>query len=286
MAGWNGSDRKGAAPVQPKVTAKKPSPIRGLIAGGAVVVLAAVAYFAFFSGGEEAQKVRSTKDRGKIKEVTPAAAPKYQEEVKVEKEKPKKPHYWEQPTTNGLTAAQIRKWKHVRVPPPSYTNNAMLLRPKSHYEIFETRAENEIAMLMTIEPGAGLVGSPNYGEAFKKEFLKSCETPIIVKEDDSEHDKQLKRDMIQTKIELRQRMADGEDICQIMTDARLEAMRLGQIKQEIESQAHDLFKEAKTEEDLDDSIAAANKMLESKGIAPIKMSPMLRRNLIRKMQNN
>ena len=275
--------------MQPKAKAKNPSPVRGIVAGALVVALAMVAYLLFFfSSAERPHRVEKAKKPARIKEVSPpppTAAPKdRQASPKPEKEKPKKMRYWEQPTTNGLTDAQIRKWKHVRVPPPSYTNNAMLLRPKSHFEIFDTRAENEIAMLLTIEPGTGLVGSPNYDEAFKKEFLKSCETPIVVKDDDSEHDKKLKRDMIQTKIELRQRMSDGEDICKIMADARLEAMRLGQIKQEIVGQAHELFKEAKTEEELDDSIAAANEMLESKGIAPIKMGPILRRNLIRKMQ--
>lgn len=44
--GWNGSGQKGATPVQPKVTAKKPSPWRGLLAGAIVVALAAAgAYF-------------------------------------------------------------------------------------------------------------------------------------------------------------------------------------------------------------------------------------------------
>ena len=53
MAGWNGSGMGGnSTPVKPKVTAKKPSPVRGLIAGGLVIVLAAIAYFAFFSGSD------------------------------------------------------------------------------------------------------------------------------------------------------------------------------------------------------------------------------------------
>ncbi len=74
--GWNGSGQKGTAPAQPKVTTKKPSPIRGLIAGGAVVVLAAVAYFAFFSGGEKPQDEKRERASSRIKEVKPAAAPK------------------------------------------------------------------------------------------------------------------------------------------------------------------------------------------------------------------
>ena len=40
MAGWNGSDLRGKTPVQPKVSAKKPSPWRVLVAGAIVVFLA------------------------------------------------------------------------------------------------------------------------------------------------------------------------------------------------------------------------------------------------------
>ena len=166
------------------------------------------------------------------------------------------------------------------MPPPSYTNNAMHLRPKEKYEIFDTYVENEIAMFMTMEPGDGLVGSPNYDEHSKKEFLKSCETPIIIDEKDDEYTKSLKQQMIQTKIELRQRMADDEDFCQIMADTRNEMMRLGQVKQQIEGEMHDMLKSASTREDIETSIAAANKLLEEKGIAPIKVSPIFIRRLM------
>ena len=71
--GWNGSDRRGNSTlVKPKGKyppseasfakqsgyrgAKKPSPVRGIVAGAVVVVLAAVAYFAFFSGSDLTQE--------------------------------------------------------------------------------------------------------------------------------------------------------------------------------------------------------------------------------------
>ena len=50
---WNGSGQKGVAPAKPKVAAKKPSPVRGVIAGLVVVAAVCVAYFAFFSGNEK-----------------------------------------------------------------------------------------------------------------------------------------------------------------------------------------------------------------------------------------
>lgn len=254
--------------------------------GGMVVLVAAVAWFVSTRNAdvEDTKEDKKSKISGTIKEVNPSIPVSRPVEPTEVKKKTKVP-YWELPTTNGLSEAQIRKWKHRRVPPPSYTNNAMRLRAKPEFEIFGTRAENEIAMLLTIEPGQGLVGSPNYGEHFRKEFMKSCETPIIINPEDSDYVKQLKKDMIATKIDLRQRMADGEDICKIMSDSHEEAMRLGLIKQEIEGQTRELLNSARTPEELEDSINAANLLLEQKGIAPIKISPIMKRNLLRKMSS-
>ena len=87
--GWNGSGG-GSTPVKQKGKyppseasfakqsgyrgAKKPSPVRGLIAGALVCVLAVGVYFAFFVGSERPKTERIEKDRGRIKEVKPAAA--------------------------------------------------------------------------------------------------------------------------------------------------------------------------------------------------------------------
>lgn len=65
--GWNGSGGT-AAQEKPKASAKKPSPIRGLVAGLVVVALAAGAYFAFFSGSEKPQKVDTEKAPAPIKD--------------------------------------------------------------------------------------------------------------------------------------------------------------------------------------------------------------------------
>ena len=279
MSGWNGSDRKGAAPVQPNVVAKKPSPVRGLIAGLVVVAAACVAYFAFFSGSEKPQNVKAEKERGRIKEVKPAAAPTNRVE-KVKKPRP----FWENPNTNGLTRDELRKWHFMNQPPAKWTNRVNRLRAKPSFAIFPTHAENQIACIMTLEPGQGLVGSPQYGKRFAEEFMKSCETPIIIEEKDTEEQKALKKAMIQTKIELRQRMADGEDICKIMEDAHNEAMRLGTLRQDVERQMRDLIKEtAKTSEDIDDCISSANKLLEKEGIAPITINPITRRSMMRRL---
>ena len=108
--GGNGSGG-GSTPVEPKVPAKKPSPIRGIVAGLLVVAVSAVAYFVFFSGSEEPQKVEKSTKQERIKEVAPAAAPKAVEPVP---EKPKKElPWWRRDTTNGLTEAQLNMVEEI-----------------------------------------------------------------------------------------------------------------------------------------------------------------------------
>jgi len=193
---------------------------------------------------------------------------------------------WLQPTPEGLSGPTLERWKQYHRPKPSHTNNYFITRPKLPYEIFPTRAENEIAMLLTIEPGETLVGEEQYERWFKDEFLKSCEVPIVIRPEDSEYEKQLKKDMIQTKIDLRQRIADGEDICKIMSETRNEAMRLGILRQEIVTEARRLVQESQSEDDIDDCVKAVNKVLESKGMAPFEVSPIVRRGIMRRILRN
>ena len=150
--------------------------------------------------------------------------------------------------------------------------------PKTH--IFNHPCDNQIANLLRLDPGVGTFGNRDY-KGFKDAFLKSCEEPIIVSEDDDEWTKQLKRDVIETKIELRARMADGEDVEAIMRDTRNEYKKLANIKKDIESEVHNtLLNEDVTEEDMEILVEAANRLLEEKGIAPLKINPFVQRRIL------
>ena len=185
--------------------------------------------------------------------------------------------------TNGFTEMQMRKWRKEHMPPPGYTNNAVLTRPKPKYAIFNHKCENLIAAYLTLRPGDGMIGTPILGERFRKEFLKSLETPIVVTEDDSPEDAQLKRDMIATKIDLKARMDAGEDICKIINDTHREVQDLSRYKTMLQKEIRDAAKNPEmTMQDVDDLVEAANKMLEAKGIAPIALGPISRRLIQRR----
>ena len=177
--------------------------------------------------------------------------------------------------TNNLNAAQIEYWKMFHPWPPPDENQPRVAKPK--YAIFDTRADNEIAFVLSTEPGQMLIGKRNVGPGFEERFLKSITRPIIVKEDDSDYDKSLKRAVIAAKLELKDAYDRGEDIEKMMDDARDELQRLGRYRAELEKEAlRQLHRKGATAEDVEDMISAVNIMLEDKGIAPIELNSMSR----------
>lgn len=75
--GWN---RPTGETTTAKPAAKSPSMMKGVIVGAVAVVVGVVCIFAF-SGKSEKPVEKGDKERGRIKEVTPAAAPKAEEPV-------------------------------------------------------------------------------------------------------------------------------------------------------------------------------------------------------------
>lgn len=274
MAGWNGSGQRGnSAPIQPKAKAKKPSPIRGLIAGGVVVVLAVVAYFAFFSGSEKPQAAKPDKERGRIKAVTPAAAPKNRVVAKaetpveqVQTNEVRKPHF------NPRARRQFGVGNRVD------TND--IRRTKSPYSIFKNRAENHLAFLANVPLGTTVVGGMYYTPKFMKDLEAAMVDKIEILDTDTEEQKQIKQSVIDMQKELRQRLKAGEDIVAVLKETYDEIQRMGVVKQQIESEVRKISRDQEmSNEDVGKVVEKANEMLAEKGIAPIQYNTLTRRIL-------
>ena len=249
-----------------------------------VVAAAVVAVVAVIATKERDEELQSEEKRkGLISEVDPSvpSAPSAVEEAKVEKPKPVP--FWEQDSTNGFSEAMIRKWKVAHYPPPCYTNTSSLTESPPSYAVFDHPSENRIAAYLTIEPGQTMVGTPVFGEWFVNDFKKSCEEPIVIVPEDDDETKALKQLMIETKIDLMARIRNGGNLADILDETHREVQKLSAAKKEIEGLVHEQSMFAETEEELDDLIEAANKILEDKGIAPISANPIVRRNIRRRV---
>lgn len=166
--------------------------------------------------------------------------------------------------------------------------NSIANRPKAKYQIFKRNCNNEIAAYLSIKPGDTIVGTPIYNGRFKKDFLESLEEPIIVNDDDTPEDAQLKKDVIAARLELKDAMDRGEDIEQIMLDTRKELQRLMVAKMQLKQLFYEERKKCETDKDVEELFGACNKMLEEKGIAPLTYGPITKRNLMRsqKVESN
>lgn len=248
---------------------------RGLLAGVIVVLGAGIAAWLFTNGEADSRPLQKT-DRMLIKEVKPAVAPTNGVAGAVAKESVE-PTEW-RPKEKGFCRDKdgnlYRDGRKIELVKPE--------RIKAPYEIFHHHSENVIAQLIFTEPGTVFFFEPRYTEKFVKNFEKSCEEPIIVSENDDEYTKYLKNAMKEVKIELCNRMHAGEDLAQILTETRKELKKLGEIKMDVERMVKKEMKNAQSEEDVETYVEAANKMLEEKGIAPIKMNPVLKQNLMRR----
>ena len=176
--------------------------------------------------------------------------------------------------TNLLSAAELEYWKMFHPYPPPDKDQP--IPKKGAYAIFDQHVDNEIAAVLATEPGTMIIGNRSYGESFERRFRNSIKKPIIVQEDDSDYEKSLKRLVIQAKIEMKDALDNGEDIGKMMSDARDELAKLGRYRAELEKIAAREIAKAQTDGDIEIVIDSVNKLLESKGIAPITGNALTR----------
>ena len=273
---WNGSNGKNtngtSVSKSPPCSARKcPSIMRGAFVVLAVVAIAAGVWLVMSRDGgdpiEKQSKVKTTKAVVKPIARTIPTTPK--QESKVE-EKPVP--FWEldESQTNTLSETQLKKWRTVRRPRREpFTRN----RPKARYEIFDYRSENMIACLLAAKPGQGFIGTPNYKD-IDKDFLESCTHPIVVAKDDDEYAAELKRQMIEVKIDLKNRLDAGEDLAEILQSSREEMQKLAEYRRLMAEEVRQVELSDESVESAKDIIDAANKLLAEKGIAPLKPNPI------------
>ena len=257
--------------------------LKGLIAGAIVVLGAGIA--AWWLWPEEETQDATPAKRGLIREVAPAKAPKLSQAQTLKKRYPELeiPDDWNKPYPPQAywPDGRLKQYsRYVKV----ITNEVASFYTSPEQKVFpEGGANLKIAELLANEPGDLVVGDWDAGKNFTKKFLESLKTPIVVSPEDDDFAKELKKAVIETKVELKDRLDAGEDLRKVMNDAREEMRQLYLYREEIKDMIRKVRKEGKdtiTPEDLKDLYGAANQMLKDRGITrEIALPSMLIRQM-------
>ena len=280
--GWNKPKQPQRGSAASALGSRPKHPLlKGLIAGAAVVLVLGAVYFFMLDSKPKVEIKESTKPH-RIKEVTPApartnAAPTNIEPKKLTREERNKRNIeilTQRYGTNMPPA--IKSYIYYLKNPPKVSMSAT-----SPTDFFTHTCERQIAAIMTVEPGAEFIIQPEYDERFDQDFINSMLDKIEIKPDDTEQVKELKQQMIETKAEItRICKEEGRKPSEVMNDHAKAMFDLGRYQTILMDQLREIRENpSMTDDDVKDAFAAANKMLEQKGLAPLYIPKLTRRTL-------
>jgi len=282
---WNGSGSAGGsvAPQAPKKKSGASSPLwqKGALAGLVVVAIGAAVLYMMRPEEKPVTKAPKAAKTTKIAEQTPAVVATNKVETAPEKPKrltkkgtpiPDKVH----PDERGiLRYPNGQRW----VDP----NDLHVVKHPQKRLLFKHTSENQIAVMLQLDPtkmAPFLVGRRlPYGERFVADFKESLkETPLVIDKDDTPEEAELRKAVLETKAELRERMEAGEDIAKIMNDTQKELDRLCQYHDELKKQVREAMNNPDlSDDDVTDFVTAANMLLEKQGIKQFTMPKFVNR---------
>ena len=112
---------------------------------------------------------------------------------------------------------------------------------------------------------------------FDEDFAKSYAEEIKIEPEDTEEDIAMKQAMIDFKEEVKEQIANGESVSQIVLEAREEQNKLAEYRKNLMRTIADLRREGATREELNEVREAANVMLDNKGLKRIPAADLPRK---------
>ena len=253
--------------ASPKGGSKPSGVFKGALAGIIVVAVAVGAWFYLSQKQETAQPEPKSRKTAKIAEVTPApAAPVKAVEPKEEKPKPLPPQ----------RIGETRDGKVLLPDGTLHTVKGVITSGVARVSLIDRTFKHDtdcmLAHLLVVQPGEGFVGdSESIYSGFEKEFLKTLDDPIVYDKDDSDYVKELKMGVEAMRQELKDIRASGESIEKVLIETRDQLQQLGLYRQELEQQVLKMSEDGMSQQDYDDLLAAANRMLEERGSKPLEL---------------
>ena len=263
-----------------KVEPKKPSALRGIIAGVVCVAVAAAVAFFVLSGKEVKPKAKVEKEPGLIKEVKPAAAPTNVEAPSAPSKKKwgkdwrqKQISMIEQKYGTNLTQDLKAALYYLKNPPQKS------FKPKTAYSFLRHSSERMMYSLLSAEPGAYMLEPVRVGESFNQDFINALVDKIEITNEDTDEVRQIKQFVTDAKKEMADLVKqEGKKPSELLNEHAQALYELGRFQQNLEQELNAARKNADlSDEDVEDMFRAANTLRKQKGLAELPIPNLTRR---------
>ena len=252
---WN---KPSSASQPPPKKSAPPALKRGLLAGSLVIALGALGLYLFSNGGATSSSLQK-KDRGRIKEVAPAAVAPAAVKPAVLPEQTSSEELvsaGNAATTTAATAVSIAADKPKRKP------------------IFVNGTDQLIFLAVFASKGASIPPLPKMSSADTQRYIDSLRSPIEIEEDDPPQVQEMKKGV----NEVRQQIADiivkqpDRELSEILNAHREDFNNRINLRADAQK-AYDKFVEEGDAEGAAAYLEKANKFLADYGIDPIGQEP-------------
>lgn len=146
---------------------------------------------------------------------------------------------------------------------------------KPKRKLFKYYSENYICGLMRTPLGMPIVRG-RLPKNFDEDFAKSYKETIKVEPEDTDEDIALKQAMIDFKEEIRELIAKGASVSEMVLQSREEQNKLAEYRKNLMRTISDLRREGASKDELTDARKAANIMLDEKGLKRIPSADLPR----------
>ena len=148
---------------------------------------------------------------------------------------------------------------------------------------FKYMSENVVANIFSLKPSDNVL-MYEFHPKMEEDFLKSFSDEIVINETDSDEIKDLKKNMIYLKPQIRKMMEDGHKLSDILDDYRKTIAKAYTLETNLRRELDKIKRTATSVDDVNDFIKAANLMLKDVGVESFTYN--LSRGAIKRIQMN
>lgn len=257
-----------------------PAVLKGIVAGVVVVAVAIGAFLFLTKNKSSAPQEAKPRKPAKISLATPTPAKPAQQTAitntakTLEQKKPLLPILGKTPTGEEYVAMTAKTnedgvvTERYQLPDGSWKRVVQLQRKETM--VFDNDFDLALSLIATTPMDQELPPMPDMGDDLEAVFKKAIESPIIIKDTDSDRVKAMKKGAQQVRLEIADLLAEGYSIKQILNEHNGLRQQNIEVRREFQTELNELYRSGDIE-GARQYLETMNKALDEKGILPLVM---------------